>query len=911
MKPVSLSVKKMTTLETKKNTGQVLNGHRNGEVKVNHTPLTVSLEDEIAMDRDMVGGKGFGLAELKKIPEIAKKVPDGFVVTAPVYDLILQQNPDIATRIKRLDETSGNWLRAKLGKDSGQVAFWERQITAAGKMIKEMIEGVKLSSAIKDEIGKGYDELCEKVGEKDMPVAVRSSGVQEDGVDKSFAGQNKTELNMRGKEEISAAALICFASQFEERVVSYRDNERLRISEQVLKKDGSANIDAAVAASELFSHEGSRLAVVFQRMINASAAGVALSIDPTTGAPRINIEVNNGIGESVVGGEATPDYFEVDPRIGEIVGRRLGAKGVKTSYVKGGTDSVEMSEEDSNKFAAADEKIKEIARDVILVREKLGKEVDMEFALGKNGELNWVQERAETVGSKKNPHIVEMREYKIPEGLVKDSDVIFKGGIMGSPGAASGTILIASTVEEARKILESEENKGKDMILVADMTTPDWVPIMKKVKGIITRHGGRTCHAAIVSRELGVPCLVGTEEEIDSLKSGAVKEITLDVRNRTVYKGIFPLEEAGENIDTREVLKNPTDAIVGINISMPDEAKRLHALAELKDKFAVPLVRIEFILGDEIGVHANALIDFDKGKFAPDTYLYKAIAKKIAGYGSGEEYYITKLSEGIANIAGSFPQSPVTIRTTDFKTNEYQNLIGGDKYETKEANPMIGWRGLVRSLSPEGIEAFKWELRAIKRARDMGNKNIKIMFPMVRDPMELTGSPEEMEKEYGKGFKSAYDIMREVGLERGRDGLKVGIMIENETNVERLDDYVNAGIDFGSIGSNDLRQLIMAIDRDNAKLQKISRYSEMNPSVINKIRRVIRRCKELGIDISICGDAPSSNRDIVKVLVEEGIGLMGLTPDSWLDAYRLTREVEQSRPNQAPVSATGVVFRNS
>ncbi len=867
--------------------------------------LTVFLEDETARRIDLVGGKVFGLAELKAIPETARKVPDGSVVIAPIYDLILQQNPAIRTRIKNLDEVSSRWIKAKLAGNNESVLALEGQITAAGKILKGMIEEVNVSTFLQDKIGRDYDELCRKVGEENMVVMVRSSGTEEDGADKSFAGQNKTEPNRRGKKEVIISVRKCLASQFEERAINYRNDERLRISKQVLEDKPEENIDTVLAASERFSHSESRLAVLVQKMIKSSVSGVALSIDPTTGASRINIELNRGMGESVVGGEVTPDFFEVDLRTGEIVGRRLGAKGVRISYVDGGTGSIQVSEEDSNEFAASDAKVIEIAKDVIAVRKALGKEVDMEFALDENGELYWVQERSETVGSKKDPHIVEIREYKVPEEAAKNADLILKDGITGCPGAACGTKLIANTVEEARTILESSENKGKHWILAADMTTPEWVSVMRNVDGIITRRGGRTCHAAIVSREMRIPCLVGTEKEFEALMSDDVKEITLDARGKKVYRGILPLEETGEDIDVREISKNPTDTVVGLNISMPDEAKRLHALAELGNRFAVPLVRIEFLLGDEVGVHVNALVDFDKGKIAPGYDLYRKIVEKIAGYGSGENYFITRLSEGIASIAGSFPDSPVTVRTTDFKTNEYANLIGGKDYESEEANPMTGWRGLVRSLSPENRDAFKWELRAIKRARDMGNKNIKVMFPMVRDPKELTGGPELD----AIGFRGAYQIMKEVGLERGVDGLKVGIMVEDETNVERIDDYINAGIDFASIGSNDLTQLVMATDRDNEKLQKIPWYGETNPAVINKIRRVIRICKERGVDISICGDAPSSNPEIVKILVEEGIGSMGVTPDSYLAAYRLIRKVEQDRRSQvAAVPTTEVLF---
>lgn len=902
----------MTTTETK------IVEVNNGSETIGQPPLTVFLEDERARSVGFVGGKGFGLAELKRIPRISKKVPDGFIVTTPLCDQILQQNPQIESEIRELDEFSRNWIEAKLRDDIGIVGEWEKKITSAGIRLKERMTNVIFSPKIEDAIGESYDILCKRTGERDTDVAVRSSGAQEDGVDKSFAGQNSTFLNRRGKGAVIESVKKCIASQFEDRAIVYRNNERLRISEEMLKSGGKSLLDV-LDASKPFSHSESRLAVVVQKMVESAVSGVALSIDPTTGAERITVELNEGLGETIVGGEATPDFFEVDRNNpANIVGRRLGAKGVKTAYKNGGTESVDVSAEEAGKFAADDDKVREVARDVVAIREALGKEVDTEFAFGPDGKLWWVQARPETVGSHKDPHIVEMREYRIPEEVAKKAKVVLEGGIAGSPGVATGTKLIASTVVEAIRIMELEENKGKTWILVTDMTTPDWVPVMKKVKGIITRHGGRTCHAAIVSRELGVPALVGTEKEIEAFKDDSITEITLDVKNMKVYEGKLPLEEVGENIDVREMLKHPTETIVGINMSMPDEAKKMHALAELGDRFKISLLRIEFLLQD-IGVHVNALIDFDKGIFdhSPDPKkqdLRKKIADRLAkeGYASGIEYFVAKLSEGIANIAAGFPNSEIILRTTDFKTNEYESLIGGKEYESEEHNPMIGWRGLVRSLHPANREAFKLELEAIKKVRDMGYKNVKVMFPMVRDPLELNGSPDEMEKWYGKGFKGAYEIMKEVGMERGKDGLKVGIMIEDETNVERLDDYINAGINFGSIGSNDLTQLVLAADRDNEKLQKIPRYSETNPAVINKIIRAIRRCREKGIEIGICGDAPSSNPEIVRILTEEKISSLGVTPDVYLKTYRSVKEQEARRKRiggtifvRAPESVSG------
>lgn len=878
-----------------------LEGQNLGKETQGQSPLTIFFEDERARDKSLVGGKGYGLHLLKSIPEIAKKVPDGFIITAPVYDQVIQANPQIQTSIRKLDEYSASWIKAKLTKDEKAALELEQKVAVGGENIRKELENVMLLPKLENVIVEGYDKLCAKVGIKDLEVAVRSSGNQEDGLENSFAGQNKTELHRKGKDQVITSVKNCIASQFELRAISYRNFERLKRTLEALKTKPE-DIDNALEVGKEFSHVESRLPVVVQKFIRSKQSGVALSIDPTTGAKRIVVEINNGIGESVVGGEATPDLYEVDrDNPNNIVHRRLGAKGVQTTSVEGGTESVKADDNKINTFAGTDAQIIEVAKDVVTIKEKLGKEVDTEFGFDEEGNINWYQARDETVGSRKKPHIVEMREKKVSGDNTKNAELLLEAGIIGCPGAASGKILIADTVKEANKILELEENKGQDMILVTKMTTPDWVPIMKKVKGIITEHGGRTCHAAIVSRELGTPCLVGIEKQIEVLRKGDsdFQYITLDVRDKKVYKGKLPLEEIGENIDSREIKNNPTRTKVKINISIPDEAKKMHALSELGKEFGIALLRVEFLL-KEIGVHVNALVDFDKGNLKPE--LHKKVAEKLAekGYTSGKEYFIGILSEGIADIVSNFPDSEAIIRTTDFKTNEYKDLLGGQEYENVEDNPMMGWRGLVRSLAPENRDGFKWELEAIKRVRDMGYKKVKIMFPMVRDPKELIGG-EELD---AVGFKGAYEIMKEVGLERGKDDLKVGIMIEDETNIERLDEYIDSGIDFGSIGSNDLTQLVLATDRDGEKIQKIPWYGEMNPAVIRKVKRAIRACKERGIDIGICGDAPSSNPEIVKILVEEGINSIGVTPNAYLSAYRLVRREEEKKKQMEGIGET-------
>ena len=864
----------------------------NGETELHQQlPLTVSLEDERAKRVDIVGGKAASLAELGTIPGI--RVPEAFVITTSLQDQILEQNPEIGTRVKNLDEVTSRWLRVKLTGNNEEVEVLKEQVTAAGKMLREMIEAAQLPTSAEDQIGKDYDGLCKTVGEENMDVAVRSSGIAEDGVDLSFAGLNKTLLNQKGREEVSRSIKECLASQFSERAVSYRNDVRFEMLQKALD-DSPEDVDSALEESKGLSHSESKMAVVVQRMVNAYAAGVAFSIDPISGARLTHINVSYGLGEAVVSGGVTPDFFDVDPETGAIIGRNLGEKAIKIVYAgRGGTEEQNVPEEDRKRFAISDYEVKEIASSVSAIRKAYGKDVDdMEFAIDRERRLYFLQARPETFVSQDDPMIVKMRNNVVPEDVAKTAETLFRGGETGSPGAANGIVAAVNTIEEAKQIIEECRKRKEKVILVTDRTDPDWVTVMKEVSGIITRVGGTTCHAAIVSRELGVPCIIGVGDKIESLKKSAGSAITMDASGKVVYEGKLALEEVGEDIDVRELLANPTKTVIGINIANIDQARNLHAFAELGKNFKISLLRTEFLLED-IGVHVGALVDFDKGELLPDSDLYKRIAERIAGYASGREYFITKLREGIAAFAALFPNSTITLRTTDFKTNEYRNLIGGREYEPVEPNPMMGDRGLLRFLRPENRDAFKWELEAIKEAWEMGYRNIEIMFPMVRDPKELTGDPELD----AIGFKGAFEIMDEVGINRGEDGLRVGIMVEVPSNALRIRDFIKTGIKFISIGSNDLTQFGLAVDRDNEKV-KLSWLGASNPAVVNMIETTIEICDEFGIDTGICGQEPSNNLQFAKKLVELGIGSIGVTPDAFRRTHEFVREAEQSRKSQ-------------
>lgn len=877
----------MATQETKpainRSNGTGNLGGLNGEVEIHKRPLTVFLEDERAKRVDVVGGKAASLAELRSIPGI--KVPEAFVVTTSLFNQILQQNPVIKESVERLDETSLQWLKAILTEDKEGAKVLETQVAAGGETLRGMIENVKLDDSTENEIGGLYEKLCKRIGEENTAVAVRSSGISEDSKDNSFAGQYNTYLHQQGRKDVLKSIKNCLASQFTDRAIIYRNEGRLRISQEKLVNNPQ-DVDAVLTVSERLSHKESKLAVVVQRMVNASAAGVGFSVDSKSGAPFTHLDISYGLGESVVSGSVSPDSYDIDPKTGAIINRNLGGKEVETVYVVGGTQEIEVPEKDRKRFAITDQKAKELADKIAAIKQRYGREMDTEFALDARGEIYFLQARPETIASKKDDRVVEMRRKIVPEEVAKNKKVIFEGGITGCPGVATGIVVFANTMEEAKLAIEDNANRGKNIILVTERTDPDWVSLMKKVGGIVTRVGGATCHAAIVSRELEVPSIVGSGDttEFSQYKG---QPITLDANERKIYEGELSLKEVGEDIDVAELLKNPTKTSIGLIISNPDMARKMHALSELGPNFMISLLRIEFLLTD-IGVHVRALEDFDKGKLTPD--LQKKVAEKIAGYGSGKEYFITKLSEGIASFAAVFPDSDITVRSTDFKTNEYESLIGGKEYESKEANPMMGWRGLIRSLSPENRDAFKWELQAIKRTREMGYKNIKLMFPVVRDPKELTGDPELD----AIGFKGAFEIMQEVGMGKGVDGLKVGIMVEVPTNAIRIHDFIDAGIDFVSFGTNDLTQFALAVDRDNGRLQRLSWYGETNPAIVHLIKGVIRACKERGIETGICGQAPSNKPKFAKMLVEKGIGSIGVTPDRFLPTYNLVRKAEEN-----------------
>ncbi len=810
---------------------------REKEFLEEHSPLVVEINGARSQDCQLVGGKAASLAELAQI----SAVPAAFTITTEAYRVFLHRTPE-------LDE-----LVSTLGNLTDQ-----NEILTQCQIIRDIIQSVDFPPQLIKEITSNLSLLSNR-SDLSHGVAVRSSGIAEDTSTASFAGQYDTYLNQRSKGQILNSIRNCFASQFTDRAVSYRNHLGV-------------------------PHDEAQLAVVIQTMIDSVVSGIAFSIDPRTGCPLTAIDTSYGLGEAVVGGKVTPDSYLVDPKTHQILHRTLGSKTVRTIYApNGGTIDSPTTNEEQFQFALPEHLITTISREVSKVADHYGKPMDIEFAIDQSGNLWLLQARPETVNSQKESHIISMKRWSIKAEAENSAPIIIHSGKTGSPGVGQGRAIVARSIQEGRCLIQEGD------ILITERTDPDWEELMRHVSGIVTNIGGPNCHAAIISREHGIPCLVGSGHATEKLQTHLGSPITLDATSSKVYEGLLPLEKVGDDINLHELLTHPPVVPIGLILSTPETAQRMYALRELGNNFLISLLRIEFLL-TEIGVHPRALLDYDHGTLQ-DTTLCHQIKVKIAGFESGKEYYITKLADGLAQFAALFPGSPVTVRTTDFKTNEYSNLLGGNYYESPEANPMMGWRGLIRSLSPENEEVTKMELSAIKRARDVGYQNIQIMFPIVRDPIELTGDPQLQDI----GFKGIFEIMSEVGLVRGQDGLKVGIMCEVPANVIRIEDFIKAGLDYISFGTNDLAQFGLAADRDgNENVQGVPHYKETNPAIVQMVQHVIKVCKKHGVKTGICGQAPSNSPEFVRMLLDAGIDSIGVMPDRYLPTYRLLQKINEN-----------------
>ena len=787
-------------------------------------------------DVPIVGGKNAALGEMySNLVPLGVNIPDGFALTADAYRYFFEKtglDKEIENLLSDLDTKSIKNLQIR------------------GKKVRETILKKEFPVLLRDTIVESYAKMEDKYGRKNIDVAVRSSATAEDLPGASFAGQQETYLNVSGIKEVLLSARKCIASLFTDRAISYR-------------------VDKG------FSHFDAALSVGIQLMVRSdlSSSGVAFTIDTETGFDKV-IEINGiyGLGEFIVQGIVIPDEFVIfKPTLENghksIISKKLGNKNVKLVYAKSGTKKVEVSIKERQKYCLTEEEVLKLAGWCLQIEKYFSKvrgtysPMDIEWAKdGNTGELFIVQARPETVQSGKDKNI--LKEYK----LDKKGDVLITGIAVGGKIGA-GKVRILKTAKEISKFEKGE-------VLVTEITDPDWEPIMKIASAIVTDKGGRTSHAAIVSRELGIPCIVGSGNATKILKDG--KDVTVDCSSGevgNVYNGILPFEVIEHKLDKLPEL----NVKIMVNIGSPDEAFRNHALPVK----GVGLGRLEFIIASHIKIHPNALIDYDKLKkevrhIPQIEKILKNIDEATYGYENKADYYVDQLALGIAKIGATLYPHDVIIRFSDFKTNEYRTLIGGQTYEPQEENPMLGWRGASRYYDPKFKEAFGLEVKAMKRVREeMGLTNVIPMIPFCRTPEE---------------GKQVIDTMKEFGLDREKDKtLKVYVMCEIPSNILLADEFLEI-FDGMSIGSNDLTQLTLGLDRDSGIVTHIA--NEKNSSVKKLIAEIIHKCKAKGKYIGICGQAPSDYPDFAKFLLDEGIESISLNPDTVIKTILALGEIK-------------------
>jgi pyruvate,water dikinase len=754
-----------------------------------------------------VGGKNASLGEMYyHLRPKGVNLPNGVATTSSAYYYFLRES-GLDSRIEK----------ALQGLKVSDV----RDLARRGKKIRSMIVRASLPKDFEAEIKRGYKELSERCGHPrgDLVVAVRSSATAEDLPNASFAGQQATFLNIKGERDVLRATKECIASLFTDRAIVYR-------------------------VENGFSHMKVALSVGIQQMVavRSECAGVMFTIDTESGFKNaVLVSSIYGLGENIVQGHVSPDEFIVFKPTMAILKRRLGSKKMKMIPIKGSkTKNIKVSERDQNRYSITDGQVVTLADWAMKIEQHYGKPMDIEWALDEDdGKLYIVQARSETVQSRKDTNIIE--EYSL---------------VQAGPLLASGTSVGNKIgVGNANKIMSVSDitNFEEGDVLVTEMTDPDWVPIMKMASAIVTDKGGRTCHAAIVSRELGIPCVVGTGDGSTKINQGMPLTVDCSVGDEgSVLMGKLKYEVKRTNVKN---LKRPKTKIM-MNIGSPD-----HAFAySMIPNDGVGLAREEFIIDSHIKIHPMALLHFDK---VTDKETRDVINTLTRGYTKKEQYFIDKLAEGVAIIGAAFYPNDVIIRFSDFKSNEYANLIGGKYFEPQENNPMIGWRGASRYYSDSYRAGFELECRAIKKVRDdMGITNVKAMVPFCRDLNEA---------------RKVLAIMEEQGLKRGKNGFHAYVMIEIPSNVILAEEFAKL-FDGFSIGSNDLTQLTLGVDRDNHTVAHV--YDENNEAVKTLIRNVIKVAKKHKVKIGLCGQAPSDYPQFARFLVEAGIDSISLAPDT-------------------------------
>ncbi|HEM8175121.1 TPA: phosphoenolpyruvate synthase [Providencia rettgeri] len=779
------------------------------------TPCNVLWYNQLGMnDVDRVGGKNASLGEMiTNLSDLGVSVPNGFATTAQAFNDFLEQSGVNQRIYNLLDET-----------DIDDV----NQLAVAGAQIRQWVIDTPLTKELEQDIRDAFAQLSE--GEAEASFAVRSSATAEDMPDASFAGQQETFLNVQGIDAVLVAIKHVFASLFNDRAISYRVHQG-------------------------YDHRGVALSAGVQRMVRSDLAssGVMFTIDTESGFDQVVfITSAYGLGEMVVQGAVNPDeYYVHKPTLTSnrpaIVRRTLGSKKLQMVYANSKEHGKQVQIEDvpealRNRFSLADHEVEELARQALQIEKHYGRPMDIEWAKdGHNGRLYIVQARPETVRS--NQQVMERYQLK------QQGQVLVEGRAIGHR-IGSGAVKVIHNLSEMDRIQAGD-------VLVTDMTDPDWEPIMKKAAAIVTNRGGRTCHAAIIARELGIPAVVGCGDATDRLQEG--QEVTVSCSEGYtgfVYEGKLVFE-----IHSSEVSDMPSlDVKIMMNVGNPDRAFDFACLPNE----GVGLARLEFIINRMIGVHPRALLEFDKQ--SPE--LQAEIRQMMAGYDDPIEFYVGKLTEGISTLAAAFWPKRVIVRLSDFKSNEYANLVGGDIYEPEEENPMLGFRGAGRYVSDSFRACFALECEAVKRVRNtMGLTNVEIMIPFVRTVAQAEAVVAELAKH---------------DLKRGENGLKVIMMCEIPSNALLADQFLEH-FDGFSIGSNDMTQLTLGLDRDSGVVSEL--FDERNDAVKAMLSMAIQAAKRQNKYVGICGQGPSDHQDFAQWLVDEGIDSLSLNPDTVVQTW--------------------------
>lgn len=779
------------------------------------TPCNVLWYNQLGMnDVDRVGGKNASLGEMiTNLAELGVSVPNGFATTAQAFNDFLEQS-GINQRIYELLDSV----------DVDDV----HQLAQAGNQIRQWVIDTPFTPQFEKDIRDAYLTLSE--GESEASFAVRSSATAEDMPDASFAGQQETFLNVQGIDAILVAIKHVFASLFNDRAISYRVHQG-------------------------YDHRGVALSAGVQRMVRSDLAssGVMFTIDTESGFDQVVfITSAYGLGEMVVQGAVNPDEFYVHkPTLAKglpsIVRRNLGSKKIQMVYADSVEHGKQVRIEDTpeslhNRFSLTDNEVQELAKQAVLIEQHYGRPMDIEWAKdGHNGRLYIVQARPETVRS--NQQVME--RYQLNE----NGSVIIEGRAIGHR-IGTGTVKVIHNLNEMDRIEAGD-------VLVTDMTDPDWEPIMKKASAIVTNRGGRTCHAAIIARELGIPAVVGCGDATECITEGQVVTVSCaEGDTGFVYDGKLDFSIQSSAIDNMPEL----GLKIMMNVGNPDRAFDFAGLPN----DGVGLARLEFIINRMIGVHPRALLEYDDQTEA----LKAEINEMMAGYESPVEYYISKLTEGIATLAAAFWPKRVIVRLSDFKSNEYANLVGGDRYEPDEENPMLGFRGAGRYVSDDFRRCFALECEAVKRVRnDMGLENVEVMIPFVRTVRQA---------------EEVIDELAANGLKRGENGLKVIMMCEIPSNALLADKFLEH-FDGFSIGSNDMTQLTLGLDRDSGVVSSL--FDERNDAVKALLSMAIQAAKRNGKYVGICGQGPSDHEDFAQWLMEEGIDSLSLNPDTVIKTW--------------------------